>query len=83
VRRKFHEALSAAPEAKAMLDLILELYRVEHAAEAAGELGTAKHLERRRTASAAILERIHTWVDAELPKHRPKSPLGRSHPIRP
>ena len=36
VRRKFFDALSTAPEAQGILDLILSLYRVEHAARDAG-----------------------------------------------
>jgi len=78
VRRKFHEALSTAPEAQAMLDLILELYRIEHEVGLAGERGTASHLERRKKDSAAVLERIKVWLETELPKHPPKSPLGEA-----
>ncbi len=76
VRRKFFEALATAPEAQAALDFILELYRVEHAARDAGQLGSPDHLRARRTQSALRLERMATWMEEQLPRHPPKSPLG-------
>lgn len=78
VRRKFFDALPTAPEAQTALDLILELYRVEHHAAKSGGLGTAEHLEARRTTSAATVEKIRDWMAAEEPKHPPKSPLGQA-----
>ena len=56
VRRKFFEALGTAPEAQAALNFITALYRVEHLAQAAGELGSAAHLARRLADSAVTLE---------------------------
>jgi len=76
VRRKFFDALATAPESQEMLDLILELYRVEHHAENANTLGTEEHLAARRTMSAAVLARIESWLADALPRHPPRSPLG-------
>jgi transposase len=77
-RRKFFEALSNAPEAQGVLDLILELYRVEHHASAANELGSPAHLASRKEQSAAVVDSIRDWLAAEEPKHPPKSPLGQA-----
>lgn len=78
VRRRFFEAQKTTPEAREMLELILELYRVEKQAEEANILETAKHLELRRTVSAAVLERIATWLKDEKPLHPPKGPMGQA-----
>jgi transposase len=78
VRRKFFDALGTAPEAQAMLDLILALYRVEHAARDAGVLGQQEHLRLRAQQSAATLGRIRDWLATQGPLHPPKSPLGEA-----
>jgi transposase len=77
-RRDFFDALSTAPEAQQMLDLILELYKVEYEARDAALLGTGAHLALRQTKSAVVLKRIETWLEDEKPKHLPKSPLGQA-----
>ena len=78
VRRKFFDALGTAPEAKGMLNLILDLYRVEHAARDAGVLGQPEHLRLRAEQSAASLGRIRDWLATQGPLHPPKSPLGEA-----
>ena len=78
VRRKFFEALGTAPEAQAALNFITALYRVEHLAQAAGELGSAAHLARRLADSAVTLEAFRVSLSTEEPKHPPKSPLGQA-----
>jgi transposase len=77
VRRRFHEALSTAPEARAMLDLILSLYRVEAEADR-DAVSDAERLRRRRSISAELVDDIATWLRAEQPKHLPKSPIGEA-----
>lgn len=77
VRRKFHEALSTAPEAEAALQLILALYRVEADADR-DNADDKERLRRRRAASAEVIEDIATWLRAEQPKHLPKSPIGEA-----
>ena len=77
VRRKFFEALGSAPtEARQALDLILNVYRVEHEATARGIVRTAEHLRLRQTAGRAAMDCFHTWLVDEQPKHLPKGPLG-------
>ncbi len=77
-RRDVFDSVKTAPVAQEMLDLILELYEVEYEAEKAGILGTTAHLELRKTESVAVLERIKGWLEAQKPKHLPKSPMGKA-----
>lgn len=76
VRRKFFEALTTAPEAQRALDLILEVYRVEHDATALGIARTNKHLEMRKERSAPVMRRLHGWLAEQQGLHPPKSPIG-------
>jgi transposase len=77
-RRKFFEALETAPEAQEALDLILDVYRVEHEARDGGFVRTDKHLALRRTRSRAAMERLRAWCQAQAPAHLPKGPLGKA-----
>lgn len=77
-RRKLFEALPTAPEAQVALDLIVDLYRIEHFAAAANILGTAEHLEARRTQSAQVISKLSSWLAIEQTKHPPKSPFGKA-----
>jgi transposase len=78
-RRKFFEALPTAPvEAKRALELILEVYRVEHAAKEAGVVRTAEHLKLRQSRGREAMERLKAWLEAEQDRHPPKSPLGEA-----
>lgn len=77
VRRGFFEALgSARVEAQHVLDLILEVYRVEHEAKARKIVRTREHLALRQSRSREVMNRFHEWLVAEQPKHIPKGPLG-------
>lgn len=79
VRRKIFEALQTAPEAaRRGLELVLDVYRVEHEAKARDIVRSAEHLELRRTRSRAAMERLRAWLVEEQPKHVPKSPLGQA-----
>lgn len=75
-RRKFFEALSSAPEAREVLDLIVKLYRVEHDAAECEILGTPAHLVLREERSRIIADAIDTWVDDRSEATPPKSALG-------
>ncbi len=76
-RRKFFEAQSSASgSAKAAMDFILELYKVERAALDADLLGTPEHLEMRRTRSRAVVEEFKAWLEAEKGRHPPRSAIG-------
>ncbi len=79
VRRKFFDALQTAPaEAKRALDLILDVYRVEHEVKERGIVRTDEHLEMRQTRGRAAMEAFRKWLDSEKDRHPPKSPLGQA-----
>jgi len=56
--------------------LILDLYRVEAHVKEAGLVRGPAHLALRKEKSAPAVEAIRHWLEAELPNHPPKSPLG-------
>ncbi|MFO0665083.1 MAG: IS66 family transposase [Polyangiaceae bacterium] len=74
-RRYFFDALKTAPIAQEALDIITELYRVEHDAKAQ-RLSTDSHLEFRKLRAGPIREKFKVWLDEQQPRHPPKSPLG-------
>jgi transposase len=77
VRRKIFDALPTAPEAaRRGLELILDVYRVEHEAKVLKIVRTPEHLAMRQTRSRAAMDRLHEWLIEEQPKHVPKGPLG-------
>jgi transposase len=76
LRRYFHEALSTAPVAQEAIDLILDLYRVEHLAKEQRIVGTTAHLEIRKERAGPARERLRLWLDDHLDRHPPKSPIG-------
>jgi transposase len=78
VRRKFFDALSGAPEAAEPLELIRQIYLVEHRAREQGISGTDEHTQLRRLESAVLLEHLHAWLVTNEPQHTPKSPLGNA-----
>ena len=74
---RFFDARTTAPEAAQIgLDLITELYRVEHEALKSGVVRTEAHLLMRQNQSAAIVEKIGEWLVAESLQHTPKSAFG-------
>jgi transposase len=75
LRRYFHEALPTAPVAQELLDLVGQLYLVEHDAEAKG-LGGPPKLEFRKQRAGPIRDRIRVWLDEQKGRHLPKSPIG-------
>jgi transposase len=74
-RRAVFESLGSAPHARELLDLINKLFKVEQEAADADELGTAKHLARRRRDSAPVLTKIYAWVAAHTGMDPPSHPL--------
>jgi transposase len=75
VRRYFFDSLKTAPVAQEALDLITELYRVEHAAKEQ-RLSKTAYLAFRKQRAGPIRERFKGWLDAQRERHPPKSPLG-------
>ena len=79
VRRKFFEALTSHPEpARRALDLILEIYRVEHEAKLRGIVRTAAHLQLRQTRGREAMNAFLGWLEAEQANYPPKSALGQA-----
>lgn len=78
LRRYFHDALKTAAIAQEAIDLVLELYRVEYEARECGILKTAAHLKLRKAKSAPIRVELKSWLDAQKPKHRPTSAIGKA-----
>ena len=77
-RRRFFEALPYAPEARLVLDLIRDVYVVEHDAKAAGIAQSPEHTSTRRVKTAPIMARIKAMLEEQSPRHAPKSPLGQA-----
>jgi len=75
LRRYFHEALPTAPVAQELLELVGQLYLVEHDAETKGLSGPPK-LEFRKQRAGPIRDRIRAWLDEQKGRHPPKSPIG-------
>lgn len=79
VRRKFFDAMQAGTaEARHALDLILDVYRVEHEARARRIVRGDEHLELRRTRSRAAMDRFRTWLFDQQGQYAPKSPMGEA-----
>ena len=78
VRRKFFDALAYAPEGLVALELIRDIYVVEHDAKAAGVAGTAEHTQMRRARSGPIMAKLMTWLDQQQPLHNPQGPAGKA-----
>ena len=76
-RRKIFEA-KAEPAAAAALDLIRDIYVVEHDARAAGIEGTHEHLTLRAQRSRPLIARLLVWARAERRRHGPKTLLGKA-----
>ena len=75
-RRYLFEALPYAPEARAGLDIILDLFMVERSAMSRDIIGTAAHHELRRRRSTEILGRFLTWMKDIAPQFEPASVMG-------
>jgi transposase len=78
-RRKFFDALPTAPDAaRQAMDLILDVYRVEHDALARQIVRTPAHLALRRQRSRPAMDRLHHWLLENQTLHPPRSQLGQA-----
>ncbi len=77
-RRKFFAALATAPQARHALDLIRDIYVVEHDAREAGVARTEKHAAMRAARSAPVMAELMAYLESEQPKHLPKGPMGKA-----
>ncbi len=78
VRRKFFEAITYCPDAQQAMDLIREVYRVEHQARERGLVGTAAHLLLRQQHTRPIMDRFHEWLDGQNGRYPPKTPMAKA-----
>lgn len=76
-RRKIFEA-KAEPAAAVALEIIRDIYVVEHDAREAGVEGTANHLALRTERSLPLMARLLVWARAERRRHGPKTLLGKA-----
>lgn len=76
-RRKIFEA-KEVPGAAIALDLIREVYVVEHDARAANIEGTQEHLEMRRQRSRPLLASLLRWARYQRRVHPPKTLMGKA-----
>ena len=77
-RRKLFDALAYAPEAQTALDLIRDVYVVEHDARAAGVVRTAEHLRLRQERSRPLMEKLFAYLTEQKPLHLPKGPMSKA-----
>jgi transposase len=77
-RRKLFDALPTAPEAKSALDLIRDVYLVEHDAKASGVVRMPEHLQMRQARSKPAMDRLQSFLAEQKPRHLPKGPMGKA-----
>lgn len=77
-RRKLFDALAYAPEAQVALDLIRDVYLVEHDARAAGVVRTSAHLRMRQERSRPLMDKLHAHLTEQQPLHLPKGPMSKA-----
>jgi hypothetical protein len=68
--------MESVPESKVALDLIREIYVVEHEAKETGIVGTPQHLELRATRSSLLMTKLKDWLEAQHRLHPPKSAMA-------
>ena len=76
VRRRLFDAIPYVPEAREALEIIRDVYIVEHDAKADGVARTDEHTKMRQARSRPIMARLHSWLTARQEQHTPKSPMG-------
>ena len=80
IRRKFDEAY-ANDEARSTyaVEGIAELYAIEEQIrEASPQLSETQIVEKRMSQAVPILHKLKAWMQAEYPKVRPQSPIGKA-----
>ena len=61
-RRKLFAAMEGEPEAREALDLIRDVYLVEHTARERGISGTPEHRVLRQAESAPLMDKLKSWL---------------------
>lgn len=75
-RRKLFEARDADATIDDTLELIQDVYRVEHDAKEQGIAQSAAHLELRKARAAPAMEKLKLWLDERDGQHSPKSKVA-------
>ena len=70
--------MRTVPEARELLDLIVDLYLTERGAAERDILGTEAHLLLRQAESRPIVDKIDAWVDENDGRYPPGSKLGQA-----
>lgn len=70
-RRGLFDALSKAPEIREALDIILDVYAVEHLVKAADAVRSPAHRELRQTFSRNSMDRLKKWLEDHEPNWLP------------
>lgn len=78
VRRKLFDAMAGAPEMRQALDLILEVYKVEHEARETGIMRSPKHREMRQARSKPAMQKLHEWLSERQERYLPQEPAGKA-----
>ncbi len=77
-RRRFFDAKEKTPEVQVALDLILDVYMVEHIARENDIARSPTHRELRQTFSKNAMERLKVWLDTPRPQWLPDEPAGKA-----
>jgi transposase len=75
-RRKFFAAMAQHPENREALDIIRDVYVVEHDAREHGMARSSEHLAMRRARSLPLMDKLHAWLLERDGLHPPKSLMG-------
>ena len=77
-RRGLFDAMSKAPEIREALDIILDVYAVEHAVKAADAVKSPAHRELRQTFSRNAMDRLKKWLEEHEPTWLPGEPPAKA-----
>jgi len=72
----YNRVTQPAPEAQVGLDLIRDVYCVEHEAKERDLVRTDEHLAIRQARSRPIMQKLHDWLAEQKELHPPKSAMG-------
>ncbi len=78
MRRLFFEALSELSENRKVLELIVELYRIEYKAADLDILGSQEHLALRQIHAIPTLDKIDAWIAEKKNVMPPKGATGKA-----
>jgi transposase len=77
-RRKFFEALSTTPVAKVPLELIRDIYVIEHEVREAGISRTPEHAKLRWERTLPLMDKLYIWLVEQKGLHIPKGAMGKA-----